>query len=58
MTWIRQNGQAVGWTCFLIAFLIVMLAPDQAWLAIPLYVAAGFLFVLNIVDRRKGRKDR
>jgi membrane-bound ClpP family serine protease len=53
MDWIRHQGQTVGWICFILAFVIVAMAPDRAWLALPLYSAAAILFALVIFERRR-----
>jgi membrane-bound ClpP family serine protease len=58
MGWIRTHGQTVGWICFILAFVTVAMAPDEAWLALPLYIAAAILFALVIYERRRRGERR
>ncbi len=53
MEWISRYGQALGWTAFIAAFLIVVLQPAWAWFALPLYLVAGVLFGVVILERRR-----
>jgi hypothetical protein len=56
MDWIDKHGQMVGWGLFLLAFLIMMLAPQAVWLALLLYALAGPLFGVVILRRWQRRR--
>ena len=58
MNWIIRYGQGAGWAAFLIAFLIVALVPERTWVALPLYLIAGILFLAVILERRRQTNDR
>ena len=53
MKWIRRQGETAGWICFILPFVTAAMAPDRAWLALPLYIAAAILFAVVIVERRR-----
>ncbi|WP_156351552.1 hypothetical protein [Sphingomonas sp. Leaf25] len=52
MSRIAPYADFVGWSAFSVAIAIVIFVPERSGWSFPLYLIAGALFVVSIVQRR------